>query len=123
MSANKGKNTKPEIMLRQGLWAAGLKGYRLHLKTLPGKPDIVFSRRKLAIFVHGCFWHRCPKCDYKLPKTNPDYWKRKFDRNIIRDKKSLYELEGLGWKVITIWECDVKTALPHTVNLIKKALK
>lgn len=123
MSANKGKNTRPEIALRQALWAAGLKGYRLHKQTLPGKPDIVFSRRKLVIFVHGCFWHRCPKCKYTLPKTNTEYWKKKFGRNVARDKKTVADLESRGWKVITVWECDLVNELAHTVGLIKKALK
>jgi DNA mismatch endonuclease (patch repair protein) len=123
MRANKGKNTGPEIELRQALWAAGLRGYRLHVKTLPGKPDIVFARRKLVIFVHGCFWHRCPTCNYKLPKTNTDYWKAKFNRNVERDKGTVIDLEGRGWKVITVWECELSTTLAHTVDVIKKPLE
>ena len=75
MSANRAKNTKPEIILRKALWSADLRGYRLHPKNIPGRPDIAFTSKKLAIFVMGCFWHRCPKCGYPLPKNNQQFWK------------------------------------------------
>ena len=86
MSSNKAKDTKPEMILRKKLWSSGLRGYRLHLKEVPGRPDIAFPKRKLAIFVHGCFWHRCPHCNLPLPKSNREFWKNKFQRNIQRDK-------------------------------------
>lgn len=110
MSANKAKNTKPEIRVRKILFQSGHKGYRLHSPNLPGKPDIVFAKRKIAIFVNGCFWHRCPYCVEKLPKTNVRFWRKKFERNKARDKSNLIKLKKLGWKTITIWECRVSKA-------------
>lgn len=73
MSANKGKDSKPETTLRKKIWSEGLKGYRLHYKKIPGRPDICFVSKKVAIFVNGCFWHRCPKCNYSLPKNNTEF--------------------------------------------------
>ena len=107
MSANKGKNTKPELKLRKALWGEGLKGYRLNWKNIPGKPDIAFVGKRLAIFVHGCYWHRCPKCDLSLPKSNTKFWKDKFNKNIARDKKKNKELLDLDWSVLVFWECDI----------------
>lgn len=109
MSANRAKDSKPELLLRKVLWNSGHRGYRLHYKKVPGRPDISYVSKKLAIFVHGCFWHRCPKCDYTLPKTNRKFWKAKFDRNVARDNKKVVDLKALGWKVITVWECELKT--------------
>lgn len=121
MSANRAKDSKPELLLRKALWHAGLRGYRLHYSRVPGRPDISFVSKKLAIFVHGCFWHRCPKCAYKLPKNNRAFWKAKFDRNVARDQRKVDDLKALGWKVITVWECDLKKNLPAVVKTIKKA--
>ena len=118
MSANKAKNTKPELLLRKALWKKGHKGYRLNWKKVPGRPDIAFPGRKLAIFVNGCYWHRCPKCDLPLPKTNTQFWKEKFDNNVKRDKKKNDELLSLGWKVIVIWECEIHSDLNKYVNLV-----
>ncbi len=111
MSANRAKDTKPEVMLRKALWHAGHRGYRLHYKKVPGRPDISFVSKKLAIFVHGCFWHRCPKCNYSLPKTNTEFWHAKFERNTARDGKKKSDLRKLDWRVITIWECDIRADL------------
>ena len=122
MSANRPRDTKPELLLRKALWSHGLRGYRLHYKKVPGRPDISYVGKKLAIFVHGCFWHRCPKCDYKLPKTNMEFWKQKFERNVARDESKRQALESLGWTVITVWECDLKTNLETTIISIQKAL-
>ena len=122
MSANRPRDTKPELLLRKALWSHGLRGYRLHYKKVPGRPDISYVGKKLAIFVHGCFWHRCPKCDYKLPKTNMEFWKQKFERNVARDESKRQALESLGWTVITVWECDLKTNLESTIISIQKAL-
>jgi DNA mismatch endonuclease, patch repair protein len=108
MSANKAKNTKPELLLRKLLWSNGIRGYRLNWKQVPGRPDIAFPGRKMAVFVHGCFWHRCPICQYTLPKHNTDFWKAKFDRNTARDQSKKEQLEALGWTVITVWECELK---------------
>jgi len=118
MSANKGKDTRPEIALRKYLFHHGLRGYRIHLKQVPGRPDIAYPRRKIAIFIHGCFWHRCPTCDLPLPKTNTDFWKLKFERNQARDKLKQEKLEALGWKVIVIWECQIKKDLVASFNVI-----
>lgn len=122
MSSNKAKNSKPEIMLRKSLWAEGIRGYRLHSKTLPGKPDIAFPAKHIAIFVNGCFWHRCPHCNYDLPKHNSNFWKEKFKKNIERDKKKVMALEELGWHTITIWECEVRSDIQKYIERIKKLI-
>ena len=109
MQGNKSKDTKPELTVRKLLREAGLPGYRLQWKKAPGRPDIAFPGRKIAIFVNGCFWHRCPKCDLPIPKTNPEYWKEKFQRNVERDRIKVEELEKEGWKVLIIWECELKS--------------
>ena len=122
MSANKGKNTKPELLLRKALWHNGIKGYRLHWKKVPGKPDIAFPGKKIAIFVNGCFWHRCPICNPSMPKSNTKFWTEKFNKNIERDKKKIQELEELDWRVLTIWECELKKNLDHQVRKVKNLL-
>ncbi len=109
MQANKARNTKPELLLRQSLRSIGLSGYRLHWK-IPGKPDICYPGRKIAIFVNGCFWHRCPKCNPPMPQTNVDYWSKKFERNIRRDCETISILERNEWTVSVVWECEIKQA-------------
>ena len=120
MSNVKGKNTKPEIMVRKYLFEHGYR-YRLHRKDLPGKPDIVLPKYKTAIFINGCFWHGHKDCKYfTLPETNTEFWKSKIDSNIKRDKESHDELSKLGWKVIDIWQCNLKKDKTLTLeNLIK----
>jgi DNA mismatch endonuclease (patch repair protein) len=120
MSANKAKDTKPELMLRKLLWKNNVRGYRLNWKKAPGKPDIAFPAKKLAIFIHGCFWHRCPLCARSLPKHNTEFWKNKFDRNVIRDRSKSLQLEELGWKVITLWECQLKQ---NTQGIVENILQ
>ena len=122
MSSNRGTGTKPEIILRKALWANGIKGYRTNWKKLPGRPDIVFTKCKYAIFVNGCFWHRCPHCELPLPKTNREFWENKFQANVERDKAKIYELEKLGWNVNTIWECEIKESLEDVLLSIKNIL-
>lgn len=122
MSAIKAKNTKPEVTLRKALWAAGVRGYRLHWKKAPGKPDIAFPGRKLAIFVNGCYWHRCPYCQPSLPKTHTDFWQAKFQKNMERDARKVAELKAAGWQVITIWECQVKKELGASVKRVLDVL-
>jgi DNA mismatch endonuclease, patch repair protein len=122
MSANKGKNTHPELMLRKTIWNAGIKGYRLHEKGIPGRPDLVFTRHKLALFVHGCFWHRCPYCDLPMPKSNTAFWVNKFSKNIERDRQKEQALLQQGWKVITIWECEIKRDADAIVRKLRKLL-
>jgi DNA mismatch endonuclease (patch repair protein) len=122
MSAIKGKNTKPELLLRKYLWNHGIRGYRLHWKKVPGKPDIVFVSKRIAIFVNGCFWHRCPNCNLSIPKHNSEFWRIKFQKNIERDSLKSLELNNLGWTVITIWECELKTDVEKIVDKIRNIL-
>lgn len=109
MKANVAKNTSPEIVMRKALRRHGLVGYKTCEKNIPGKPDISFVKIKIAIFVHGCFWHGCPKHGHSLPKTHTEFWKRKFERNRERDRRKKRELERLGWKVFEFWEHDVRS--------------
>ncbi len=106
MSQIKGKDTQPEVILRKALSDAGLRGYRLHCR-LTGKPDIVFPKRKVAIFIDGCFWHKCPKC-FKKPETNKEFWLKKIDSNVKRDKLVSAKMKKEGWKVLRIWEHRLK---------------
>ena len=108
MQGNKRANTRPEMLVRQRLREAGLTGYRLQWKKVPGRPDIAFPGRKVAIFVNGCFWHRCPHCHPSVPKRNTAFWEEKFRRNVARDQQAIADLEALGWTAITIWECELK---------------
>jgi len=119
MSSNKAKNTKPELRLRKALYAEGITGYRLNWKKAPGRPDIAFPGRKVSIFINGCYWHRCPYCELSLPKTNTDFWREKFEKNIKRDKKKEKELLDLGWIVLVFWECKIKTNIKDCINKIK----
>jgi DNA mismatch endonuclease, patch repair protein len=122
MRANKSSNSKPELLLRMALREAGYPGYRLYVKGLPGRPDISYVGRRVAIFVHGCFWHRCEKCGYKLPKVNRAFWRAKFKRNIERDAHNVQDLTNAGWKVITVWECEVLQNLPRIVKRLVRVL-
>jgi DNA mismatch endonuclease, patch repair protein len=108
MSKIKSRDTGPEIRLRRMLHRMGLR-FRVCLKDLPGKPDIVFSRQRLAVQVRGCFWHQHENCrSGRLPASNLDYWKPKLERNVIRDMKNDEMLAAMGWRVIVIWECEIK---------------
>lgn len=109
MSAIRAKNTKPELLARKLLSSAEIKGYKLHLKNIPGRPDIAFPKKKVAVFVHGCYWHGCPYCKLKLPKTHRAFWKNKIETNKVRDLRKNRELRKLGWKIVTIWACKLKT--------------
>ena len=100
------KDTKPELAVRKLLHGMGYR-YRLHRRDLPGTPDICFPGRKKAIFVHGCFWHRHGCRRTTTPSTRASYWQRKFDRNVVRDRSNLTDLDGLGWKTLVVWECEV----------------
>lgn len=108
MAAISGQNTQPELALRRFLHALGYR-FRLHRKDLPGKPDIVMPKLRTCIFVHGCFWHRHPGCRYATtPKTRSEFWAAKFFRNVERDLENVHALEALGWKVMVVWECEIK---------------
>ena len=124
MVANKSTNTGPELIVRRLLRTAGFPGYRLHWRIDEDggryicRPDISFPGRKVAVFVHGCFWHRCPKCDMDLPKSNVDYWRNKFEKNVERDRKKESSLRGIGWRVHTIWECDLHDGSSRLVEIL-----
>jgi len=120
MKSNRSKGTKPEKMLQRILLDSGLKGYRLNWKNAPGRPDVSYPGRKVAIFVNGCFWHRCPKCDLPLPKSNRDFWINKFSRNIMRDRLKIKRLRSLGWKTLIIWECELKKEPKKVSEKLKK---
>ena len=108
MSRIKGKNTKPEEIVRKYLFSQGFR-YRKNDKRLPGKPDIVLPKYKTVVFVNGCFWHKHEGCKYFVwPKTNVEFWKQKIDSNIVRDKKQYEELQNDGWYIIIVWECELK---------------
>lgn len=123
MSRVRGRDTKPEMRVRRALHAAGLR-YRLQARELPGRPDIVFRRVKVAVFVHGCFWHRHPGCDHaRMPKSRTEFWEGKLGGNVERDARNVAELEAAGWTVLTVWECDSRdegaiAALVDRVRLI-----
>ena len=121
MKGNVAKNTKPEVRLRSKLRAAGYPGYRLHWRKAPGRPDIAYPGRKIAIFVNGCFWHRCPHCKPGLPKSNANFWNRKFALTLERDARKVQELRQAGWTVLTVWECELES--PTTLSRIVEALR
>jgi len=113
------RDTAPEMALRRAMWAAGLR-YRLHDKRLPGTPDIVFGRARLAVFVHGCFWHShgCSRSE-RLPKSNADFWRTKLARNVDRDNEAQGQLRALGWRTAVVWECE---AIDQAVAAIRDLL-
>ena len=110
MAAVKSRDTRPELVVRRLLWRLGAR-YRLHRRDLPGAPDIVMPGRRLAVFVHGCFWHGhdCAR-GARVPKANRDYWTAKVDRNRARDVANRGKLEAAGWRVEAVWECELKDA-------------
>ena len=123
MSAIKSKNTKPEIKVRKVLHSMGYR-FRLHSKDLPGSPDIVLPKYKTVIFVHGCFWHRHENCKYaSTPKTRKEFWEAKFRENINRDKKHQENLSSMGWKIIIVWECEIKDKYFDLHKLLKGEIK
>ncbi|WP_081344578.1 very short patch repair endonuclease [Janthinobacterium lividum] len=108
MSGIKGKNSQPEMLVRRMLFAAGFR-FRLHRRDLPGTPDIVMPSRKIAIFVHGCFWHAHKECKYfKIPATRPDFWVEKLQANVDRDQRAFDALTAMGWRVLCVWECATR---------------
>lgn len=109
MSAIRAKNTKPELLTREILKAARIRKYRLHAKNVPGRPDIAFPGKKVAIFVHGCYWHGCRYCKLPLPKTHRAFWRKKIETNRARDSHKVRELRRLGWTSITLWACRLRT--------------
>lgn len=125
MSRIRGKDTKPEILVRKFLFSKGLR-YLLHDRRLPGTPDIVLPRYKTVVLIHGCFWHGHDGCRYYVvPKTRTDWWLTKINRNVEKDKENKLLLKDAGWQVIEIWECDLKpVAVTRTFNrLLKRIMK
>lgn len=121
MSAIKSINTKPEISIRKGLYKLGLR-FRTHSK-LPGRPDVIFLKKKIAIFVNGCFWHG-HKCKFDhIPKTNSEFWSIKIKNNKIRDQKVIKQLKSQGWKILTVWECEIEKHLERSVVYIMKFVR
>ncbi len=107
MSGIKGKNTKPEQIIRKGLHSKSYR-FRLHDSRLPGNPDLVFAKFKAVVFVNGCFWHGHDCHLFRWPATRPEFWREKIERNRERDKEAISDLENLGWKVLVVWECALK---------------
>ncbi len=121
MSGIRGKNTKPELLVRKMLHAAGFR-YRLHDKALPGKPDMVFPKYRAVILVHGCFWHGHGCHLFRLPSTRTEFWKRKIDGNVERDREAVRKLRDTGWRVATVWECALKGKRRLQPDIVEKAL-
>ena len=122
MSANRARDTKPEMILRKALWHNDCKGYRLYWKKAPGRPDVCYPSRKVAIFVNGCFWHRCPYCNPPMPKSNSDFWEEKFRKNKERDARKINDLEQEGWTVFVFWECEIKKDVLQCVSKVSPFL-
>ncbi len=122
MSRIRGSDTKPELALRSMLHRSGFR-FRLHDKSLPGRPDIVLKRYRTVIFVHGCFWHRHRNCaNATTPSTRPDFWNEKFRLTIQRDARNVKELKEAGWHVITVWECELRKQPDEVLQDIQKTL-
>lgn len=119
MGRIRGRNTGPEMTVRKLLYAMGYR-FRLHARDLPGKPDIVFRSRRIAVFVHGCFWHRHDCGLAYVPKTRPEFWQRKFEGNVARDRRTKRELEAAGWRVVLVWECQLSDLAALARGLAKE---
>ena len=125
MAAIKGHDTKPELALRKAIHARGFR-YRLHVRDLPGRPDLVFPGRRAVVFVHGCFWHRHAGCPYATtPRTRPEFWAAKFTANVVRDRNQIAQLRSSGWRVAVVWECAVRTEknLESTIGALEDWLR
>lgn len=117
MSRIRSKDTKPEMLIRRGLHARGLR-YRLNDRTLPGRPDLVFPKYHTAVFIHGCFWHAHGCALSKLPATRQDFWRTKLTANAVRDCKSVDALKAVGWRVLVIWECALRGPLRQRESVV-----
>lgn len=121
MSAIKGKDTKLEMAVRRGLFAQGLR-YRLHRKELPGTPDLVFQKYETVLFVNSCFWHGHNCKLFKYPSKDHERWKKKLDRNMENDVRNIARLEADGWRVLTIWECEIRRKKKEHVAKVLQSL-
>jgi len=117
MAAIRGKDTKPEILIRHALFSRGYR-YRLHCSELPGKPDVVLPKYRAVIQVQGCFWHRHDCRFFKWPATRPEFWRKKIEGNVARDQKALYQLKMQEWRALIIWECALKKASSDSLELL-----
>ena len=123
MKGNKGKDTKPELLVRRLLRESGFPGYRLHWKKAPGRPDIAYPGRRVAVFVNGCYWHRCPMCGPPMPKAHSEFWKVKFRASEARDLRKTAELDAAGWFVAVVWECELKKNPSEAIERILRLLR
>ena len=122
MSGIRGRNTKPEILIRSMLHQQGFR-FRLHIGNLPGKPDIVLAKYNTVIFVHGCFWHQHKKCiDGRIPSSNKEYWRKKLELNIERDRKNMRQLHNQNWKVVVVWECEIEKKIDKVLLRLRNKL-
>ncbi len=121
MSRIRAKNTGPEVKLRKLLRAEGMRGYRIHY-NLPGKPDLVFTKKKIVIFIDGCFWHKCPFC-FQEPATHKEFWMKKIQSNVDRDQKVSEQLASEGWTVLRFWEHEVRKTPEEIIKKIAESLK
>lgn len=121
MSGIRGKNTRPELLVRKALHAAGFR-YRLHERTLPGKPDMVFPRYRAVVFIHGCFWHGHDCHLFRMPSTRTEFWQDKLEGNVTRDRQAVIRLRDIGWRVGTVWECALKGREKLQINDIATTL-
>ena len=123
MSHIRSTGTKPEETVRKFLFSKGLR-YRKNVTNLPGKPDIVLPKYKTVVFIHGCYWHRHLGCKYAYtPKTNTDFWEKKFAENVKNDAEKCAQLKASGWSVITLWECDVERRFEPTMEMLVRQLR
>jgi DNA mismatch endonuclease (patch repair protein) len=118
MRANRSRDTGPERIVRGALRDAGYPGYRLNWKGAPGRPDVSYPGRRVAVFVHGCYWHHCPRCQPGLPRSNAEFWLRKFELNRERGGRKRRDPETRGWAVHEIWECDIRERLPEAIGAV-----
>ena len=122
MASIRSTNTKPELALRSRLFKKGYR-FRIHKRDLPGKPDIVFPKHRLAIFVHGCFWHLHDDCrDGHIPKSREEYWRPKLEKNVQRDTQHNLSLKELGWEVVIVWECEIRKRIDEVIQSIERSL-
>lgn len=123
MASIRGKNTRPELLLRSAMFAAGFR-YRLHARGLPGSPDLVFPKYRAVLFVHGCFWHRHDNCRYTTsPKSNEDFWRLKFEGNTRRDARNVTLLKEQVWRVGIVWECALKRSVNEAAQAVGEWLR
>jgi len=121
MSKIKGKDTRPELVVRRALHRLGYR-YRLHRKDLPGRPDMIFPSCKAVIFVNGCFWHAHDCGLFRLPKTHTGFWKNKISKNVERDKKNIQLLKEQGWRVLIVWECSIKRKKDEDISGVIRSI-